>query len=192
MLSQLVIILTDSDNDETSSTDSNNDEESDYLDSENDETSDLCIDTEDHKKISQNDEISTPAIHKRTEQYELRVKTPPAAVEWMEEAIEDHRSPSDNVEHVDQLQSEIDESIKPMEVRSHLHETLEQDSTTHDDDLKTKAITEISKAVEKLPWYKKEQYISNTQNIDKDKHAVLQIIDTGGQPEFHEHSWMEV
>ena len=31
-----------------------------------------------------------------------------------------------------------------------------------------------------------DKYISNIQNIDKDNHAVLQIIDTGGQPEFHE------
>ena len=168
--------ITDSENDETSSTDSENDETSDYLVS-------VSVDTEDHIKISQNDEFSTPVMHKRTEQ---RIKTPPAAVELMEEAIEDHRSPYNNGEHVDQPQSEIDESNKPMEVRSHLDETLEQDSTTHDDDLKTKAIDEISKAVEKLPFYKKEQYISNIQNIDKDNHAVLQIIDTGGQPEFHE------
>ena len=171
--------ITDSENDETSSTDFENDEGSDYLAS-------VSVDTEDHQKILQNDEISTPVIHERTEQYELRVKTPPAAVEWMEEASEDHRSPSNSGEHVDQSQSEIDETIKPMEVRSHLHETLEQDSTTHDDDLKTKAIAEISKAVEKIPTKKKQQYISNIQNIDKDNHAVLQIIDTGGQPEVHE------
>ena len=164
--------ITDSENDETSSTDCENDETSDDLHS-------VSVDTEDHQNISQNDEISTPVIHKRTEQCQLRVKTTPAA-------IEDHRSPSNSDEHVDQLQSEIDKTIKPMEVRSHLHETLEQDSTTHDDDLKTKAITEISKAVEKIPFYKKQQYISNTQNISKDDHAVLQIIDTGGQPEFHE------
>ena len=168
--------ITDSENDETSNTDSENDEGSDDLVS-------VSVDTEDHRKISQNDEISTPVIHMRTEQ---RIKTPPAAVESMEEAIEDHRSPSNNGEHVDQPQSEIDESIKPMEVKSHLHETLEQDSTTHDDDLKTKAITEISKAVENITSKKKQQYISNIQNIDKDNHAVLQIIDTGGQPEFHE------
>ena len=167
--------ITDSENDETSSTDSENDEGSHDLVS-------VLVDTEEHIKISQNDEISTPLIHERTEQYELRVKTPPAAVEWMEEAIEDHRSNSD--EH--ELQSEIDETIKPMEVISHLHETLEQDSTTHDDDLKTKAIDEISKTVEKIPSKKKQQYISNTQKISKDNHAVLQIIDTGGQPEFHE------
>ena len=167
--------ITDSENDETSSTDSENDETSDDLHS-------VSVDTEDHQNISQNDEISTAVIHKRTEQCQLRVKTTPAAVE----AIEDHRSPSNSDEHVDQSQSEIDKTIKPMEVRSHLHETLEQDSTTHDDDLKTKAITEISKAVEKIPFYKKQQYISNTQNISKDDHAVLQIIDTGGQPEFHE------
>ena len=156
-------------------------------DSENDETSDDLVsvsdDTEDHRKISQNDEFSTPLIHKRTEQ---RIKTPPAAAELMEEAIEDHRSPSNSNEHVDQRQSEMDESIKLMEVIPHLDETLEQDSTTHDDDLKTKAITEISKAVENIPSKKKRQYISNIQNIDKDNHAVLQIIDTGGQPEFHE------
>ena len=163
--------ITDSENDETSSTDSENDEGSHDLVS-------VSVDTDDHQKISQNDEISTPLIHKRTEQYELRVKTPSAAVEWMEEAIKDHSSSG---EHVHQSQSEIDEKV-----RSHLHETLEQDSTTHDDDLKTKAIDEISKAVEKIPSKKKQQYISNTQNIDKDNHAVLQIIDTGGQPEFHE------
>ena len=171
--------ITDSENNERSNIDSENDESSDYLVS-------VSVDTEDHRKISQNDEFSTPLIHERTEQYELRVKTPPAAVEWMEEAIEDHRSPSISGEHVDRPQSEIDESIKPMEVISHLHETLEQDSTTHDDDLKTKAIAEISKAVENIPSRMKRQYISNIQNIAKDNHAVLQIIDTGGQPEFHE------
>ena len=171
--------ITDSENDETSSTDSENDETSDYLAS-------VSVDIEDQQNISQNDKISTTTIHNRPEQGELRVKTLPAAVEWMEEDIEDHRSPSNSDEHGDQSQSEIDDTIKPMEVRSHLHETLEQDSTTHDDDLKTKAIDEISKAVEKLPFYKKEQYISNIQKIDKDNHAVLQIIDTGGQPEFHE------
>ena len=158
--------ITDSGNDETSSTNLENDEGSD--------------DTEYHRKISQNNEIST---HKRTEQ---RMKTPPAAVELMEEAIEDHIRTSSSGEHVDQPQSEIDKSIKPMEVISHLHETLEQDSTTHDDDHKTKAITKISKAVENIPSEKKRQYISNIQNISKDNHAVLQIIDTGGQPEFHE------
>ena len=165
--------ITDSENDETSSTDSENDETSDDLVS-------VSVDTEDHRKISQKKGISTPVIHKRTEQ---RIKTPPAEVEWMEEDIEDHRSPSNSV---DQSQSEINESIKPMEVKSHLHETLEQDSTTHHDDHKTKAITEISKAVGKIPPAKKQQYISNIQNIAKDSHAVLQIIDTGGQPEFHE------
>ena len=169
--------ITDSENDETSSTDSENDEGSHDLVS-------VSGDAEDHQKISQNDEISTPVIHKRTEVYELSVKTPPATVEWMEEAIEDHRSPSNCGEH--ESQSEIDETIKPIEVKSHLHETLEQDSTTHDDDLKTKAINEISKSVEKISYKKKQQYISNIQNIDKDNHAVLQIIDTGGQPEFHE------
>ena len=125
--------ITDSENDETSSTDSENYDTSDDLRS-------VSVDTDDHQNISQNDAIST-VIHKRTQQYGLRVKTPPDG--WMEEDIEDHRSPSNNVEDVDQSQSEIDETIKPMEVRSHLHETLEQDSTTHDDDLKTKAITEI-------------------------------------------------
>ena len=171
--------ITDSENDETSSTDCENDETSDDLSS-------VSGDTDDHHKISQNDEISTQVIHKRTEQNELRVKTPPAAVEWIEEVIEDHRSPLNSGIHEDQSQSEIDETIKPMEVRSHLHETLEQDSTTHDDDLKTKAIDEISKTVENIPSKKKQQYISNIQDIDKDNHAVLQIIDTGGQPEFHE------
>ena len=172
--------ITDSENDERSSTDSENDEGSDYLVS-------VSVDTEEnHQQISQNDEFSTPVIHKTAELCQLRVKTPPATVVCMEEAIEDHRSPSNSDEHVDQPQSEIDESIKPMEVRSHLHETLEQDSTTHDDDLKTKAITEISKVVENIPSKKKQQYIANIQNIDKDNHAVLQIIDTGGQPEFHE------
>ena len=171
--------ITDSENDETSSIDSENDEGSDYLVS-------VSVDTENHQNISQNDEFSTPVIHKTAEQYELRVKTPPATVVCMEEAIEDHRSPSNSDERVDQPQSEIDVAIKPMEVKSHLHETLEQDSTTHDDDHKTKAITEISKVVENIPSKKKQQYISNIQNIDKDNHAVLQIIDTGGQPEFHE------
>ena len=171
--------ITDSENDETGSTDSENDETSDDLRS-------ISVDAEEHRKISQNDEFSTPVIHKRTEQGKLRVKTPPAAVEWMEEDIEDHRSPSNSAGHVDQSQSEIDETIKPMEARSHLRETLEQDTTTHDDDLKTKAITEISKAVEKIPSKKKQKYISNIQNIAKENHAVLQIIDTGGQPEFHE------
>ena len=168
--------ITDSENNERSNIDYENDEGSDYLVS-------VSVDTEDHRKISQNDEISTPVIHMRTEQ---RIKTPPATDELMEEAIEDHRSPSISSERVYQPQSEIDECIKPMEVISHLHETLEQDSTTHDDDHKTKAITEISKAVENIPPKKKQQYISNIQNIDKDNHAVLQIIDTGGQPEFHE------
>ena len=167
--------ITDSENDETSSTDSENDEGSDDL-------VNVSVDTEDHRHISQNDEIST---HKGTEPRQ-RMKTPPAAVEWMKEAIEDHRSPSNSDEHVDQPQSEIDESIKPMEIKSHLDETLEQDSTTHDDDLKSKAITEISKTVENISQGKKRQYISNLQNIAKDNHAVLQIIDTGGQPEFHE------
>ena len=166
-------------------TDSENNERSN-IDSENEGSDDLVSVSVDHRKISRNDEISTPVLHERTEQYELRVKTPPAAVVCMEEAIEDHRSPSNSDEHVDQPQSEIDETIKPMEVISHLHETLEQDSTTHHDDLKTKAITEISKTVENIPSKKKRQYISNIQNIDKDNHAVLQIIDTGGQPEFHE------
>ena len=135
-------------------------------DSENDETSDDL-----------HSDISTPVIHNRTEQGELRANTPPAAVEWMEEAIEDHISSSNSGEHVDLLQSEIDESIKPMELRSHL-----QSQSHH----KTKAIDEISKAVEKIKFSKKGLYISNIQKIDKDNHAVLQIIDTGGQPEFHE------
>ena len=156
-------------------------------DSENNEANDvLCsvsVHTENHQNILRNDAISIPVIHKKTEQYELTVKTPPAAVEWMEEAIEDQRSSFDSSEHVDQSQSDIDETIKLIE---NLHETLEQDSTTHDDDLKTKAIAKISKAVEKIPSKKKQQYISNIQNIAKDNHAVLQIIDTGRQPEFHE------
>ena len=49
--------ITDSENDETSSADSENDETSDDLLS-------ISVDTEDHIKISRNDEISTPLIHK--------------------------------------------------------------------------------------------------------------------------------
>ena len=109
--------ITDFENNERSSIDSENDEGSDYLVS-------VSVDTENHRKISQIDEISTPVIYKGTQQCELRVKIPPAAVVLMEEAIEDHRSPSNSAEHVDQPQSEIDETIKPMEARSHLHETL--------------------------------------------------------------------
>ena len=60
--------ITNSENDETSSTDSENDETSDDLHS-------VSVDAEDHQNISQNDEISTPVIHKRTAKCQLRVKT---------------------------------------------------------------------------------------------------------------------
>ena len=167
--------ITDSENDETSSTDSENDEKRNDLHS-------VSVDSGDHRLLSLHEEIPTPLLHKKTEQ----VLTP-VPEEWMKEDIET------SVEHVhvDQSQSEIDETIKPAEIRPHFHETLEQDSlgTTRDEDVdnpKTKAVTEISRTVEKIPTKKKQQYISNIQNIDKDNHAVLQIIDTGGQPEFHE------
>ena len=167
--------ITTVENDETSDT---------YPDnhvSSNDLSSSVSFDTE---LLSLHEEIPTPVLHNKTELSESRELTPPATFEWMEED-------NNSGEHVDQSLSEIDETIKPMEVRSHLHETLEQhgSDTTHDEQIdnpKTKAVTEISRTVEKIPTGRKQQYISNIQNIDKDNHAVLQIIDTGGQPEFHE------
>ena len=167
--------LTTVENDETSDT------YPDYHVRSNDLSSSVSFDTE---LLSLHEEIPAPVLHNKTELSESRVLTPPATFEWMEE---DNNSD----EHVDQSLSEIDETIKPMEVRSHLHETLEQhgSDTTHDEQIdnpKTKAVTEISRTVEKIPTGRKQQYISNIQNIDKDNHAVLQIIDTGGQPEFHE------
>ena len=79
--------------------------------------------------------------------------------------------------------SGIDETIESYQLR----ENSEVDnSSAKSKCMKAKAVAEISKYVEKIPSSKKEQYITNSQDIIKGDHASLHIIDTGGQPEFHE------
>ena len=47
-------------------------------------------------------------------------------------------------------------------------------------------IHSLSKFVEKIPVTKRKIYEQISQQTTKDSHAMLHIIDTGGQPEFHE------
>ena len=47
-------------------------------------------------------------------------------------------------------------------------------------------IHSLSKFVEKIPVTKRKIYEQISQQTTKDSHAMLHIIDTGGQPEFYE------
>ena len=47
-------------------------------------------------------------------------------------------------------------------------------------------IHSLSKFVESIPVTKRKVYEERCQQTTKDNHAMLHIIDTGGQPEFHE------
>ena len=49
-----------------------------------------------------------------------------------------------------------------------------------------KGINFLSKCVESIPVTKQKVYKERSQQTTKDSHAMLHIIDTGGQPEFHE------
>ena len=49
-----------------------------------------------------------------------------------------------------------------------------------------KGIDSLSKYVESIPVTKRKVYEERCQQTTKDSHAMLHIIDTGGQPEFHE------
>ena len=47
-------------------------------------------------------------------------------------------------------------------------------------------INSLSKVVENIPLKKRKTYEERSGQTTKDNHAMLHIIDTGGQPEFHE------
>ena len=49
-----------------------------------------------------------------------------------------------------------------------------------------KGVDSLSKFVESIPIKKRKTYEERSGQTTKDNHAMLHIIDTGGQPEFHE------
>ena len=55
-----------------------------------------------------------------------------------------------------------------------------------DDSSKAKAVKVLSETVQTIPDTEREKYEEKSRQISQDNHAMLHIIDTGGQPEFHE------
>ena len=62
-------------------------------------------------------------------------------------------------------------------------ETVEN---SKDDNSKAKAVKVLSETVQTIPVNEREKYEEKSRQISQDNHAMLHIIDTGGQPEFHE------
>ena len=62
-------------------------------------------------------------------------------------------------------------------------EKREQDNLAN---LKVIAINALSEIVQTIPVPKRSEYEKKARQISQDNHAMLHIIDTGGQPEFHE------
>ena len=58
--------------------------------------------------------------------------------------------------------------------------------TVENDNSKAKAVKVLSETVQTIPVTEREIYEERTRQISQDNHAMLHIIDTGGQPEFHE------
>ena len=154
-------------------------DESDSEDDESDENSGACFEN-DVTGNSMKSEFVNIEGHRHSPPC---AKTPILPLEKEEKNV--HMT-SDSVENEVHSDSEIDETIESYQSME-LHENSEIDnSSAKSKSMKTKAVDEISKYVEKIPSSKKEQYITNSQDITKDDHASLYIIDTGGQPEFHE------
>ena len=110
-------------------------------------------------------------------------KTPILPLEMEEKNV--HMT-SDSVENEVHSHSEIHETIESYQSMESHENSQVDNSSAKNKSMRTKAVNEISKYVEKIPSSKKEQYITNSQDITKGDHASLYIIDTGGQPEFHE------
>ena len=64
-----------------------------------------------------------------------------------------------------------------------VQETVEN---SKNDNSKVKAVKVLSETVQTIPVTEREIYEEKTRQISQDNHAMLHIIDTGGQPEFHE------
>ena len=70
-----------------------------------------------------------------------------------------------------------------------VHETLDINDSTDDIDnneAKIKGVQVLSHAVQKIPVTKRKMYEEKYAETNSDYHTMLNIIDTGGQPEFHE------
>ena len=68
-------------------------------------------------------------------------------------------------------------------------ETLDINDSTDDienTEAKIKGVQALSHAVQKIPVTKRKVYEEKYAETDSDYHTMLNIIDTGGQPEFHE------
>ena len=66
------------------------------------------------------------------------------------------------------------------------HQVQEAVENSTDDNSKAKAVKVLSETVQTIPVTEREKYEEKSRQISQDNHAMLHIIDTGGQPEFHE------
>ena len=67
-----------------------------------------------------------------------------------------------------------------------LHQVQETVENSKDDNSKAKAVKVLSETVQTIPVTEREKYEEKSRQISQDNHAMLHIVDTGGQPEFHE------
>ena len=84
-------------------------------------------------------------------------------------------------------QKNTEEMVKESEERGiedNKEDFKEKDETTGTRHIKS--ISSLSKFVESIPFTIRMVYEERSQQTAKDSHAMLHIIDTGGQPEFHE------
>ena len=77
------------------------------------------------------------------------------------------------------------EEMKEKEIEDNKEELDEKDETTGTEHIKL-GIQSLSKFIESIPVTEEKVYEERSQQTTKDSHAMLHIIDTGGQPEFHE------
>ena len=85
-------------------------------------------------------------------------------------------------EDTDEMGNLVEEAEEEIEDTN--EQLLEKDETTGTE--YKKGTNSLLEFVEKIPVKKWKVYEERSQQTTKDNHAMLHIIDTGGQPEFHE------
>ena len=77
-------------------------------------------------------------------------------------------------------------SAKDNEHEPNIAERVKVDKNVGTVDPKTKAVKVLSEILQTIPVNERGEYEQKIKQVSRDNHAMLHIIDTGGQPEFHE------
>ena len=113
-----------------------------------------------------------------TETFENKIEK--RFVEEKEKEIEDDNEMNKTDLEKQEGTQEIDEELEK-EKEKGFRKKVETTGAKHKE-----GINSLSKLVENIPAKKRKIYEERSQQTTKDSHAMLHIIDTGGQPEFHE------